>query len=113
MRSRSFGLEIEAFRKRPAARDVVRNNRTDDRHFVLEPYHAVSGLIVHGDTVAAANVRQGPKSRGIDRRRATKARPGVTETITHESVKRQKNSSLFKASALAGRSPCVQATRSG
>ena len=87
-----------------SVRDEERNNRTDDRQIVLRPYHAISRSNGHGDTVAAAAVRQGPKSRGIDRRRATQARPGVTETITHDSAGRQKNSSFS--------SPCVQATGS-
>src|SRR4051794_39410313 len=64
----------------------MRNNRTDDRSGPLRG---------GGGPVAAAGARQGPKSRGDDRRRATSARPGDNETIPHAPPACPKNHSSF------------------
>lgn len=53
----------------------MRNTRTDARK------NGQSGPIRRPCRVAAAGARQGPKSRGADRRRATQARPGDAFTI--------------------------------
>ena len=54
----------------------MRNKRTDDRRSGTRSQPLVCGKVQN--------------LRGIDRYRATQARPGVTETITHDSSAGQK-----------------------
>jgi predicted Zn finger-like uncharacterized protein len=66
-RTASFTRSAERDR---AIRDWRRNNRTDDRLSGVRSQPLVRGKVQN--------------LRGIDRRRATRARPGVNDTITHD-----------------------------
>ena len=76
-----IGLERSASCTRSAERDRSvrdwrRNNRTDDRLIGVRSQPLVCGKVQN--------------LRGIDRRRATRARPSVNDTITHNWFRRRK-----------------------